>query len=924
VTRELAGNLPGQVRAGSGIASSTGSVTFVAADGRTPWKAGPVLPGGLCSIDAAEDVGEFTTTTGGDPYAAAIASYSPLFWWKLDGAAATDASGNGRDGTLDGTAPTTASGLFTNSASSAAFSASAGRYLQPYASFMQTVPFTIVFWFQTATTASGDAYLVARREGGGVTLGVRLQTGTLSCFVGASASLSNVSGAVVPANGVPHMGVLVVDSTRQDLYIDGVHAMERTGSVNYASDTTRPLWVGSSDGSGAGVVSARTVDDVSWLPLALTAAQVADLYTASSMTGSVTTFTPKPLVPAARMTVRSVSAAGAMTPERTADLEDVGITRKLTLPTVIATDALSPVDAAYVIDRCARAMGYYATPSTASSAILCVHGCGGTVPEVGSWDSSVTIVDGQIAYGTDDSGRVYAYATTGPELGMASAWSVGQTIYITTTVPDVTAAYTAFAFDSASTIGDGPQLLISATGVSAYYGAGSSFIAQHARDDGRIQVKLTRTSSTVVQVSVRSAAGAAFTTPVSVTGVAVTADFTRGSAGGQWLGLQISTDDGGADIWLEGNATIAATGSVLQAILPGDAQTAWGLVQDVAQSTLGAAWIDGSGTLVYRAKEAMRGAQGVTGTVDALESIVDLPWSIATDDVADRVEIDYSPPDVQTGSQTVTVWQTSDVLSISNGQTRTQIVTLDGAVDGIAPFFQIGDTLGGDDSVMSRVQANTKADGTGTVAVVYTVRATLITPSKVKLTISRPLTDAVPIPIYFVDTSGNPAITMRAQSTYAASPDQTSSVASGVSETRATNPLTIDCGAWVQDPNTASEFQSWLAGMVAEPLATLSQVQVVPNSAINIGDVWRINDPLYTGLSAKCLVTGAVLTGAPGSLTQTLDLVILGVSVQDVDDYITSLGTVTTIADLDTAITTALGASPTIDQVQAWLETGAS
>lgn len=59
LSRSLSGGgLPGQARASAGLGTASGSVTFDVPDGRTPWRAGPILPGGPVALDASVDGGE--------------------------------------------------------------------------------------------------------------------------------------------------------------------------------------------------------------------------------------------------------------------------------------------------------------------------------------------------------------------------------------------------------------------------------------------------------------------------------------------------------------------------------------------------------------------------------------------------------------------------------------------------------------------------------------------------------------------------------------------------------------------------------------------------------------------------------------------------------------------------------------------------
>lgn len=65
VKRDLTGGaLPAQVRSGSGIALAGGTVEIAVPDGRTPWTATKVQPGGVVTLDAAADLTDPLTRVG--------------------------------------------------------------------------------------------------------------------------------------------------------------------------------------------------------------------------------------------------------------------------------------------------------------------------------------------------------------------------------------------------------------------------------------------------------------------------------------------------------------------------------------------------------------------------------------------------------------------------------------------------------------------------------------------------------------------------------------------------------------------------------------------------------------------------------------------------------------------------------------------
>jgi hypothetical protein len=329
--------------------------------------------------------------------------------------------------------------------------------------------------------------------------------------------------------------------------------------------------------------------------------------------------------------------------------------------------------------------------------------------------------------------------------------------------------------------------------------------------------------------------------------------------------------------------------------IPADA-SAWQVVQEVAASTLGAAWIDERGRLVYRSRDSLRGAGAPVETL-GVDGLADLPWSISVDDVADRVSVSYSPPVVVTSPQDapprVTVGRAAAAVRVPAFNTVVVDVDLDGAAAEIdenwLPLWG-----GGSTADWSRWAAATSADGGGTQPAdgALSIRSVLLNPRRARLTITNNTFDT----LWTVDGTGAPSLIIRGR--LLATPGEPVTISSGLAEDVAVNALDVDLGSYVQDDATAQEMLAWITGMVTAPLPVLEDVEVVPDLRRQLGDVVTVVDPDHTGVRSKALVVGVRNAGRVGSLTQQLRLAVLDPTFNDLDRYLAAQGVVT-FDDLD-------------------------
>jgi hypothetical protein len=612
------------------------------------------------------------------------------------------------------------------------------------------------------------------------------------------------------------------------------------------------------------------------------------------------------LSPVARMCVRDVGAGSALSTARSSSIEDslAGMRGLVTLPVslaVVLNTTLAPIDASWAIVQAARAGGFLMDPLPVASCIASLPGRGSAVPDVGV-NSQLVYASGDVAWTTSADGRIvpadnFNYNV---DVAMTRALSVGDSIYATLTIPNDASAVnfyvTSFSIAAHVTVfSSGALWLQHDSGVLAVGTAPGP-----ADPYARVQVQVEFLSTTQTRVRMRRSASSAWSAWVTATGPAWPASTFSTVGVGDAVGAQVHTADDAA-VWGAPNAFIAASGSTLSAVLAGSSASAWDLAQQVTNATLGALWLDESGNLNYRAKEALRGLTTLAGEIEASESVVDLPWSISADDVADRVEVTYNPPDVQTATDySLTLWTSTDVVAIAAGATKTMVVDLDGAADSLAPWLPITDVTTAPAGKWSRWAASTQRDGGGVAppSTALSVTSTFINPSKVQIRITNNTAGT----LYTAGTDATAQLTLRAN--LSARTGEPITISSGAPAATAQNPLSVDLGSWVQDDDYAQSLLSWLTSMTAQALPVLDSVQVVPDLDIRLGDVRILRDPEHTELVAKVLVVGVDLAGSAGSLTQTLRLAVLGILNTDVGLWLTPWITNTQAAALVTAALT--------------------
>lgn len=100
----------------------------------------------------------FATGGGGSTYLSEVMADSPMLLWKLDetsGTTATDSSGNGRNGTYNGSPTLASAGGYPDASSVVYFPASGSPYVQSNANLVSDGSFTVECWFNRDTVRTG-------------------------------------------------------------------------------------------------------------------------------------------------------------------------------------------------------------------------------------------------------------------------------------------------------------------------------------------------------------------------------------------------------------------------------------------------------------------------------------------------------------------------------------------------------------------------------------------------------------------------------------------------------------------------------------------------------------------------------------------------------------------------------------------------
>lgn len=530
------------------------------------------------------------------------------------------------------------------------------------------------------------------------------------------------------------------------------------------------------------------------------------------------------------------------------------------------------MDASWVLDQIARAGGYYTTPRPGPVTVLSMPLVGGPACDRGS--TSTATIDG--------------YREVDHLIGLTGISSVAARQSGTGVDGDFTLTVQVAGSGGVIQMGDA---LLNITPSQVIIREGSTTrgtISIGGTDVTRIQLRIVKTSGGFNVQARTSETSWPAATSISITGDTPWSDddITVSTLSSTGFIRAVRLDNNpDAVVWAAPTATIDLSGSPIRGVFGMEKQPGWDLAQNIATSTLGGLWISENGIFTYRSRHTLRGIDDPVETVEALDKIENLTWRVDPADIADRVQVTYTPSEVRRSNDAITLWEATNIIVVRQFSSQHLYFNIEGTTDRISAFVPIWDEST-TDTRFSRYAASTSREAGGAQpapgALVFSTK--MVSPSRVRLTIRNTTSS----PLWMVDGNGDPLLIVRTSLQVA--PGEPVTVEQGADEDDAIAPLSIDCGSAVQDHATAVELCAWLEGQTRVALPTIEQVRVKPDLRRQIGDIIQLTDGL-TSLSTKAIITGINISGGPDGYTQIMNLSMLTTTFQDMDAWLADYAT---------------------------------
>jgi hypothetical protein len=308
---------------------------------------------------------------------------------------------------------------------------------------------------------------------------------------------------------------------------------------------------------------------------------------------------------------------------------------------------------------------------------------------------------------------------------------------------------------------------------------------------------------------------------------------------------------------------------------PTAAEEGWSLLQEIAKADFATTGFTESGLLFYWPRNRWTTAPYTTSqrTLTSSTALKELESVEATDQVRNRVIIRARIPEV---TDSKTIWKLGGRKRIGASSSIVVWSRLAEPVGNVDTSVVYGTSLGS-----SRYLAGTRLDGTGSQVSNLTFDVEVISPTRIKSTITNPNGFTVYLagdanasttydgkPYYWLDGQ---AVTFNTETTggdeYAEAVDATSISDYGIEQL-----LEIEDSDFRQDSDSIQEIADALLVDLANPGPALSDMPAVGDPRIQLGDRLTIVDPEGLAMSADYHVSACNLSFDEGGLGMVLGL----------------------------------------------------
>lgn len=558
----------------------------------------------------------------------------------------------------------------------------------------------------------------------------------------------------------------------------------------------------------------------------------------------------------------------------------------------------------FFTDKLARVGGYNSTPPMSSGCVLSVPCMGSLWPERGS----VFAAESFTTQGASPNWRV-------------TPWTVG--------VSNVTAEYTpnnALRLDKPMEITAMFNVMAGAANIAIRWGGleirlrhdgtraqgqvrnagGDTNVAQLSNHVGNVFALRVTPNGANITMTVRDSAGneatGIFPTPSEVSGVADLVRITSSDVDAHVGGVQVafpSTAWTAVNYTRKAFLTLAAHSANLPASPAIVNRNALDMLQEQSKAELAAMWIDQEDRLHWVNRNTLISRSPV-GTLTAMDNLLDLPWHEDNSAVTSVVTIKYQKATPQRRrNPTITLWE-SGASGVDTGDIEEEIIHPGADEDWVHVDTQFRVFNNGLAASILRLFNR----GHGSWIAVYAEEVDAEPPANTWAGAGALIrkwdheTYSVWYQIGYVgnggwdytlkipsETSGgNKAGPMRWQ------PGLSTPVIRGMARNQWTDEIAVtfgsddnapeldhDAGWWVQDPSGVQELADWLANETSVPMVTLRGVPIVPDSRIELGDIYWVED--LAGLRIKGLITGInqQISGTPAAWDMDLSVLVLNV-----------------------------------------------